>query len=72
MMKDIQLNKEESFEDFFKSLERSELSEEQQILLSSYGGDDQTITVNNSVSGCSVNNCQGGNCSNCVKGCGAS
>lgn len=71
-MKENDLNKKESFEDFFKSLERSELSEEQQILLSSsYGGDGPTITVNNNVEGCSTsNNCNGGNCGNCVRGCG--
>lgn len=70
-MKNITLNQEESFEDFFSSLERSELSEEQQILLSSFGGDGPTITVNNNTAGCSTtNNCNGGNCGNCVRGCG--
>lgn len=57
---------------FLDSLDRNELNEEQQILLSSYGGSDITITVdgNNFLAGCVTNNCKGGNCGNCVSGCG--
>lgn len=57
---------------FLTSLERNELNEEQQILLSSYGGHEITITISGSnfLAGCVTNNCKGGNCSNCVAGCG--
>lgn len=56
---------------FLDSLERNELNEEQQVLLSSYGGSDITITVDigNILAGCITNNCKGGNCGNCVSGC---
>ncbi|GFH98029.1 hypothetical protein [uncultured Phocaeicola sp.] len=57
-------------EEFINSLERKELTEEQQVLLS-FGGDGPVITINNNVTGCSTtNNCNNGNCGNCVKGCG--
>lgn len=55
--------------EFLNSLERKELSEEQQLLLLD-GGIDITITGNNFLAGCTSNNCKGGNCGNCVAGCG--
>lgn len=49
-------------EEFINSLERKELTEEQQVLLS-FGGDGPVITINNNVTGCSTtNNCNNGNC----------
>lgn len=58
-----------SLKDFLNSIERKELSEEQQMLLT-FGGNGPEVTVNNTTSGCSTtNNCDGGNCGNCVKGC---
>lgn len=54
--------------DFIRSIERKELNEEQQLLLSHAGSGSET-TVINSIEGC-TNNCHGGNCGNCVKGCG--
>ena len=63
--------KKDDLDDFIRSLERKELTEEQQVLLS-FGGNNPAITVNNNVAGCSTtNNCNDGNCGNCVKGCGS-
>lgn len=60
-----------NLEEFLHSIERKELSEEQQTLLT-FGGNNPVVTVNNNVTGCSTtNNCNDGNCGNCVKGCGA-
>lgn len=57
------------FDEFLQSVERNELSEEQQILLSSFGGD-LTVVHNDSPNcSCNVNNCHDGNC---VSGCGNS
>lgn len=68
-MRNLNLNREECFEDLFKFLERSELNEEQQILLYSFGGENSpTVTINNGVIGCSNNDhlgCDGFN-KNCV------
>ncbi|HJE48374.1 hypothetical protein [Phocaeicola coprophilus] len=55
--------------EFLRSLERKELNDEQQMLLLS-GGIEITITGNNFLAGCPTNNCKGGNCGNCVAGCG--
>lgn len=55
--------------EFIHSIERKKLSKEQMVLLS-YAGSGPNITDVNSVEGCS-NNCHGGNCGNCVAGCGA-
>lgn len=44
------------FDIFMNSIERIELTEEQQILLSSFGG------KNSCTNECTVNNCEGGNC----------
>lgn len=64
-------NKE--LERFIESLERNELSEEQQVLLSGAGGG--SITVDNAVlSNCGSDdhtNCSGATCNN-VSGCGCS
>lgn len=65
------MKKKNSLEEFLNSIERKELSEEQQTLLM-FGGNGPDITVVNNVDGCgTTNNCEGGNCTNCVKGCGA-
>ncbi len=64
------MKKNKNLEDFLRFIERKELSEEQQTLLT-FGGNGPEITVNNSIPGCmTTNNCDGGNCGNCVKGCG--
>lgn len=53
---------------FLESLEISELTEEQQLLLTgSFGGSGGS---NGWLSNCDTNNCSGGNCGNCVAGCG--
>lgn len=64
------MERKNDLSDFLKSLERKELNEEQQMLLLA-GGVDITITGNNFLAGCRTNNCNGGNCGNCVSGCGA-
>lgn len=52
---------------FLESLERIELNEEQQILLSSFGGKNSSAN-NVTWGGCNTtNNCNSGNC---VSGCG--
>lgn len=57
--------------EFIQSIERKELSKEQQTLLT-FGGNGPVVTVTNDVPGCmATNNCNNGNCGNCVKGCGA-
>lgn len=63
------MERETDLSEFLKSLDRKELNEEQQMLLLS-GGIDITVTGNNFLAGCQTNNCKGGNCGNCVAGCG--
>lgn len=63
------MERKNGLSEFLKSLERKELNDEQQMLLLS-GGIDITITGNNFLAGCHTNNCKGGNCGNCVSGCG--
>lgn len=65
----FRMERKNDLSEFLKSLERKELNEEQQMLLLS-GGTNITITDNNVLAGCISNNCKGGNCGNCVSGCG--
>ncbi|WP_353122443.1 hypothetical protein [Dysgonomonas capnocytophagoides] len=53
------------FDLFLNSLDRSELSNEEMLLLSSLGGESASGDATNP--SCTYNNCHGGNC---VKGCG--
>lgn len=68
----ISMKEEHDLSSFLDSLERKELSNEQQLLLIA-GGDNPSITFNgnNFLAGCVTNNCKGGNCGNCVQGCGS-
>lgn len=63
------MEKKNDLSEFLNSLERKELNNEQQMLLLS-GGITITVSVGNILAGCITNNCKGGNCGNCVTGCG--
>ena len=58
------MKKDKLLTDFMEGVEMTILPQEDQILLSSVGGNNQSGVTNN---GCIVNNCSGGNC---VPGCG--
>lgn len=63
------MEKRVDLSEFLNSLERKELNSEQQLLLL-VGSVGITVSGNNVLADCSTINCKGGNCGNCVSGCG--